>query len=106
MVASLSNFSKAMETATQAPVIDAVRVPPSACSTSQSIQTVLPLSLLKSTTARSDRPHVVDGAAGGGHGYDLAWLKEAVKERHVQAQNWWENKDVKAAVAKGNTEEW
>ena len=47
-----------------------------------------------------------DGAAGGGHGYDLAWLKEAVKERHVQAQNWWENKDVKAAVAKGNTEEW
>ena len=42
--------------ATKAPVIDAVRVPPSACVTSQSIQTVRSPSASSWTTERSERP--------------------------------------------------
>ena len=42
--------------ATKAPVIDAVRVPPSACSTSQSSITVRSPSTVISTTARIERP--------------------------------------------------
>ncbi|OEI69225.1 Uncharacterized protein Cus16_1063 [Curtobacterium sp. ER1/6] len=42
--------------ATYAPVIDAVRVPPSACSTSQSSTRVFSPRPFMSTTARSDRP--------------------------------------------------
>ena len=46
----------ASASATQAPVIDAVRVPPSACSTSQSSVTVRSPSAPRSTTARRERP--------------------------------------------------
>ena len=42
--------------ATYAPVIAAVRVPPSACNTSQSITIVFSPSASISTIARSDRP--------------------------------------------------
>src|SRR5438128_4634249 len=42
--------------ATKAPVMDAVRVPPSACSTSQSIHNVRSPKDRRSTTARSERP--------------------------------------------------
>ncbi len=42
--------------ATQPPVTEAVRVPPSAWSTSQSSQMVRGPSALRSTTARSERP--------------------------------------------------
>jgi hypothetical protein len=42
--------------ATQAPVIEAVRVPPSACSTSQSMEICRSPSAGRSTTARSERP--------------------------------------------------
>ena len=42
--------------AIQAPVIEAVRVPPSACSTSQSMVICRSPSFGRSTTARSDRP--------------------------------------------------
>src|SRR5215831_6098628 len=42
--------------ATQAPVIEAVRVPPSACSTSQSMVICRSPSASRSTVARSDRP--------------------------------------------------
>ena len=45
-----------MAMATQPPVIEAVRVPPSACSTSQSIQIVRWPIFFRSTTARSERP--------------------------------------------------
>ncbi len=48
--------SIASASATYAPVIAAVRVPPSACSTSQSITIVFSPSALVSTTARSARP--------------------------------------------------
>ncbi len=48
--------SIASASATYAPVIAAVRVPPSACSTSQSITMVFSPSALVSTTARSARP--------------------------------------------------
>ena len=50
------SFSTASEAATQAPVIDAVRVPPSAWSTSQSMHSVRGPSRSRSTTARSERP--------------------------------------------------
>ncbi len=63
---SLSTLSPAMErariqarqscSATQAPVMAAVRVPPSACSTSQSTMIWRSPSALRSTTARSERP--------------------------------------------------
>ena len=46
----------ARPSATNAPVIEAVRVPPSAWMTSQSIQMVRSPSLARSTTARSDLP--------------------------------------------------
>ena len=46
----------AIAIATQPPVIAAVRVPPSACKTSQSIQMVRWPTFFKSTTARSERP--------------------------------------------------
>ena len=42
--------------ATQPPVIDAVRVPPSACITSQSIVMVRSPSFSMSTAVRSERP--------------------------------------------------
>src|ERR1700690_173382 len=45
-----------IESATKAPVIAAVRVPPSACSTSQSRMMVRSPSAARSTTERSDRP--------------------------------------------------
>ena len=48
--------SIASASATYAPVIAAVRVPPSACSTSQSITIVFSPSAFVSTTARSARP--------------------------------------------------
>src|SRR5258706_4520381 len=47
---------RASWSATKPPVIAAVRVPPSACSTSQSTWTVLCPSEARSTTARSERP--------------------------------------------------
>ena len=47
---------KASAAATQAPVIEAVRVPPSAWSTSQSMQSVRGPSASRSTAARSERP--------------------------------------------------
>src|ERR1022692_2603068 len=46
----------ASASATNPPVIDAVRVPPSACSTSQSITTVRSPNFAVSTTARIERP--------------------------------------------------
>ena len=46
----------AILTASHAPVIEAVRVPPSARSTSQSIQSVLSGNFLRSTTARKNDP--------------------------------------------------
>src|SRR6188474_134380 len=46
----------ASKSATYAPVIAAVRVPPSACSTSQSRVTVRSPSARRSTTARNERP--------------------------------------------------
>ena len=46
----------ASASATYAPVIAAVRVPPSACSTSQSIATVFSPSDARSMQARSERP--------------------------------------------------
>ena len=49
-------LSTASAKATKAPVIEAVRVPPSACSTSQSRVTVRSPSAFRSTTARSERP--------------------------------------------------
>src|SRR5580658_1136982 len=52
----LCSCSQACERATNAPVMAAVRVPPSACSTSQSSVTVRSPSALRSTTARSERP--------------------------------------------------
>ena len=50
------HHATASTTATHAPVIDAQRVPPSACSTSQSILIVRSPSASRSTTARSERP--------------------------------------------------
>jgi hypothetical protein len=47
---------KARPSATNAPVIEAVRVPPSAWITSQSIQMVRSPSRFKSATARRERP--------------------------------------------------
>src|SRR3954452_18545351 len=47
---------QASSSATNAPVIDAQRVPPSACSTSQSTYTVRSPRAAKSTTPRSERP--------------------------------------------------
>ena len=44
------------DSATYPPVMDAVRVPPSACNTSQSIQTVRGPILAKSNAARIERP--------------------------------------------------
>ena len=48
--------SKASHTATEAPVIAAVRVPPSACSTSQSILSVNSPHAKSSSIARTLRP--------------------------------------------------
>src|SRR5918996_343162 len=53
---SLPSFRQAIATAKLAPVMAAVRVPPSACKTSQSTQIVRGPSFSRSTTARSDRP--------------------------------------------------
>jgi hypothetical protein len=47
---------KRSESATQAPLMAVVRVPPSACSTSQSTHTVRSVMLPSLTTARSARP--------------------------------------------------
>ena len=55
MRASFIRFS-AMYSAVKAPVMAAVRVPPSACSTSQSRVIVRSPILLMSTAARSERP--------------------------------------------------
>ena len=46
----------AIDNATNAPLIEAVRVPPSACSTSQSSVIVRSPSAWRSVTARKDRP--------------------------------------------------
>ena len=51
-----TSFSSARPSATNAPVMDAVRVPPSAWITSQSIQTVRSPNFSRSTTARRERP--------------------------------------------------
>ena len=51
-----SNLSTAMRSATQAPEIAAVRVPPSAWMTSQSTMIWRSPSAFRSTTARSERP--------------------------------------------------
>ena len=51
-----SNWITASCAATKAPVMAAVRVPPSACSTSQSSVMVRSPSLARSNTARSERP--------------------------------------------------
>ena len=59
MVLSTSRFrspSSASASATNAPVMDAVRVPPSAWMTSQSIQIVRSPSAGRFVTDRSDRP--------------------------------------------------
>ncbi|MBV6406592.1 MAG: hypothetical protein EFKGCFLK_00137 [Rhodocyclaceae bacterium] len=56
MAPSATSFEKASWAATQAPVMEAVRVPPSACSTSQSICTVRSPSASRSVTARKLRP--------------------------------------------------
>jgi len=48
--------ARASTSATIAPVIDAVRVPPSAWITSQSMNKVFSPSLLMSSAARSERP--------------------------------------------------
>src|SRR5437763_3311208 len=53
---SLTNFRQAIASARLAPVIAVVRVPPSACNTSQSIQMVRGPTFSKSITARKDRP--------------------------------------------------
>jgi hypothetical protein len=51
-----TNCLSASDSATKAPVMDAVRVPPSACSTSQSSTTVRSPSACMSTTERRARP--------------------------------------------------
>src|SRR5881227_43690 len=51
-----TSCSQASARATKPPVMEAVRVPPSACSTSQSMVTVRSPSALRSATARSERP--------------------------------------------------
>ena len=56
MASRSRSFSSASASATNAPVIDAVRVPPSAWITSQSIQIVRSPSAGRLVTARSDRP--------------------------------------------------
>src|ERR1700722_8102674 len=56
MTRRLSSVSTASANATNPPVIAAVRVPPSACSTSQSMVTVRSPSAPRSTAARSERP--------------------------------------------------
>ena len=56
MARLLSSVSMASASATNPPVMAAVRVPPSACSTSQSMVTVRSPKPFKSTTARSARP--------------------------------------------------
>ena len=53
---SLTSFRQAMARARLAPVIAVVRVPPSACKTSQSTQIVRGPSFSRSITARSERP--------------------------------------------------
>ena len=53
---SALSLLSASPSATTAPVIEAVRVPPSASITSQSIAIVRSPSAFKSTTARKDRP--------------------------------------------------
>ena len=53
---SASNFFAASDSATNAPVMAAVRVPPSACNTSQSTQIVRAPIFSKSTAARMARP--------------------------------------------------
>jgi hypothetical protein len=54
------HFAEGIDEATMAPLIAVVRVPPSAWSTSQSMQTVRPGSGETSTAARSDRPTSAD----------------------------------------------
>ena len=54
--APLPQCADGIASATYAPVIEAVRVPPSACSTSQSSVTVRSPSARMSTTARNERP--------------------------------------------------
>ena len=49
-------WRRASTRATKEPVMAAVRVPPSACRTSQSIQSVFSPRALRSTTVRSERP--------------------------------------------------
>ena len=56
MTSRSRSFSSASASATNAPVIDAVRVPPSAWMTSQSIQIVRSPSAGRLVTERSDRP--------------------------------------------------
>ncbi len=51
-----SNWRIATDRATNAPVMEAVRVPPSACSTSQSRMMVRSPRAVRSTTDRSERP--------------------------------------------------
>ena len=51
-----TSCSQASASATKPPVTEAVRVPPSACSTSQSMVMVRSPSAFRSTTARSERP--------------------------------------------------
>src|SRR5215467_13394906 len=53
---SFANLRQASATARLEPVVAAVRVPPSACNTSQSIHIVRGPSFSRSTTARSERP--------------------------------------------------
>src|SRR5438874_4275769 len=53
---SLTSFRQAMASASLTPVIAVVRVPPSACKTSQSTQIVRGPSFSRSITARSERP--------------------------------------------------
>ena len=56
MTSRSRSFSSASASATNAPVIDAVRVPPSAWMTSQSIQIVRSPSACMFVTDRSERP--------------------------------------------------
>ena len=53
---SAINFLTARESATNVPVMAAVRVPPSACNTSQSTQIVREPNFCRSTAARMARP--------------------------------------------------
>ena len=56
MTATPTRLVIASRSATQPPVIEATRVPPSACSTSQSTMIWRSPRAARSTTARKDRP--------------------------------------------------